>query len=189
MDWLEIIASILGVISVWLGIKQNIFCWPIGIVMVSLYTFVFYQVHLYSAMILQIIYVFLQIYGWYHWLKGNKSDHKLLVSRLSKLELNISLIIGIIATVILGYFMNRYTSAHLVYWDAATTVISLIAQWFMARKVLECWFGWMIVNVLAIGIYWVKELYLTTGLYFVFLIMAVLGFIEWKKTLLVNKKT
>jgi nicotinamide mononucleotide transporter len=79
--------------------------------------------------------------------------------------------------------MHRYTNAALPYWDAAITVISLVAQWLMAKKILECWLLWITVDVLAIGVYAVKKLYPTTGLYAVFLVLAVLGYLTWKKAL------
>ncbi|GAB1540226.1 nicotinamide riboside transporter PnuC [Scytonema sp. NUACC21] len=181
MSSIEIIGAILGLVSVWLTVKENIWCWPTGIVMVFLYIFIFYEARLYSDVILQVIYVFLQIYGWYAWLHGGKNRRELHVTSITQLQIIIWSGIAIVGTFTLGFVMHRYTDAALPYPDAAITVMSLIAQWLMAKKVLECWLIWIVVDVLAVGVYAAKQLYPTTGLYTVFLILAVLGYLTWKK--------
>ena len=181
MSPIEIVATLFGLISVWLTVKENIWCWPTGLVMVVLYIFIFYEVRLYSDVILQVIYVFLQIYGWYSWLYGGKNRGTLHVTQVTRLEVMNWSGVAIAGIFSLGFVMHRYTDAALPYWDAAITVLSLIAQWLMAKKVLECWMIWITVDVLAIGVYAIKRLYPTTGLYAVFLILAVLGYWRWKK--------
>ena len=91
--------------------------------------------------------------------------------------------LGAAGTAALGGAMARYTDAALPYWDAATTVLSLVAQYLLARKVLENWEFWIVVDVIAVGVYLTKELYLTSGLYAVFLILAVIGLITWMRNL------
>jgi len=181
MSIIEIIAAIFGLISVWLTVKENIWCWPTGLVMVFLYIFVFYEARLYSDVILQIIYIFLQIYGWYAWLNGNKNHVPLTVTRISQQGTMIWSGVALIGIFGLGYVMGSYTAAALPYPDAGITILSLIAQWLMAKKILECWLIWITVDVIAIIVYGIKHLYPTTGLYIVFLILAVLGYREWKK--------
>ncbi|MCI0529485.1 MAG: nicotinamide riboside transporter PnuC, partial [Nitrospira sp.] len=148
-----------------------------------LYIFIFYQVRLYSDMLLQVIYVFLQIYGWYNWLYGSKDRGELQVSHITGSEIALWTVVAVGGTSGLGFSMDRYTNADLPYWDATATVLSLIAQWLMAKKILECWLIWITVDVLSMGIYTVKGLYLTTGLYAVFLGLATSGLFAWKKTL------
>ncbi|BAY21644.1 nicotinamide mononucleotide transporter PnuC [Calothrix sp. NIES-2100] len=183
MSQIEILAAIFGLISVWLTVTENIWCWPTGLVMVFLYIFIFYEARLYSDAILQVIYVFLQIYGWYAWLHGGKDRGELHVTRITRLGAIVWGGVAIAASFTLGFVMHRYTDAALPYWDAAITVISLVAQWLMAKKVLECWLLWITVDVLAVGVYAVKKLYPTTGLYVVFLVLAVLGYLTWNKAL------
>jgi nicotinamide mononucleotide transporter len=189
MQWVEAIAVVFGFVCVWLTVKENIYCWPTGLIQVILYIFIFYHVQLYSDLILQIIYVIMQIYGWYHWLHGGKNKTELSVSRLKYTELYGWIFSGIIISGIWGYLMRTYTNAAAPYCDAFIAAMSLIAQWLMARKKLESWFFWIAIDVMAVGVYFYKQLYMTTGLYFVFFILAITGFIEWRKTFVRNKNT
>jgi len=180
MTWIELIAVVFGLICVWLTIRQNIWCWPTGLVQVTLYIAIFYHVKLYSDLLLHVIYVVLQIYGWYHWLHGGKDRQVLPVSTLgvsSRIAWPTAALFGTLGW---GYLMAKYTDAAVPYGDAFTTVASLIAQWLLARKKLESWLFWISVDVVAIGIYWYKSLYLTSGLYAVFLVLAMLGWSAWR---------
>lgn len=151
--------------------------------MVLLYLVIFYQARLYSDMGLQVIYVGLQAYGWRQWHCGGHDKSQLTVTRLGTLAaIGWSITAGLVIAG-LGWTMRTYTDASLPYWDATTTVLSLVAQYLMARKILESWAVWIVVDVLAIGIYYVKDLHLTAGLYAVFLILAAIGYIAWKTSL------
>ncbi|HKQ07736.1 MAG TPA: nicotinamide riboside transporter PnuC [Blastocatellia bacterium] len=179
----EIIATMLGLISVWLTVRQNILCWPTGLVMVGLYAVIFFRARLYADAGLQVVYIALQIYGWYEWLRGGKDHRKLTVTRIT---LRLGLLLGVIAvaaTALMGYGLATRTDAALPYWDSAATALSLVAQWMLARKLIENWLVWIAVDVLSIGIYTVKGLYPTTVLYAAFLVLAALGWNEWRKTL------
>ncbi len=184
MVWLEVVATVLGIISVGLLVLQNIWCWPTGIVMVTLYIFIFYDARLYSDMGLQGAYVVMQAYGWWHWLFGKREAGlaELPVSRITPLAASGWIAVIALGIVGLGSVMGRYTDADLIYWDAATTVMSLVAQYLQARKVLECWLIWIAVDVLAVGIYLYKGLNVTTLLYTVFLGLATWGYLSWLRS-------
>jgi len=182
MTILEAVAVLFGVLCVWLTIRQNIWCWPTGLVQVAIYIYIFFEVKLYSDLILHVIYVGLQVYGWNHWLRGGK-DHGALVVTVLGWRCRIAWVVATLAvTAGWGYLMHRFTDASVPYGDAFTTVTSLVAQWLMARKRLESWLFWIVVDVVAIGIYWYKSLVLTSGLYAIFLILATLGWFEWRKS-------
>ncbi len=183
MTWIETIAVIFGLICVWLTIRQNIWCWPTGLVQVTFYIIIFYRVKLYSDLILHVIYVVMQLYGWHHWLHGGKHRGSLPVSALPFKAKLVWPAVALVATFAWGYLMATFTDASVPYGDAFTTVASLIAQWLMARKRLESWFFWISVDLIAIGIYWYKNLLLTSGLYAVFLILAVMGWITWRRSM------
>ncbi len=187
MSPIEIIATIVGLVSVYLTVKQNIWCWPTGIVMVTLYIFIFYNARLYSDMGLQVVYIFMQIYGWHHWLYGGKKRDDLPVTLLSKMSRMFWFGIVILGTFTLGFIMSTYTNADFAYQDAFTTAMSLVAQFLMAQKILESWILWVTVDIVSIGIYGLKGLYATTILYAVFLGLATFGFFEWKKSLAKQK--
>lgn len=180
----EITGSVLGVIGVWLMIRQNIWGWPVGLVQVAVYAWVFYDVKLYSDALLQLCFFGIQLYGWIHWLRGSHvaARSTLPVTRLEPVALALWVVIGAGATAAWGTFMARATDAALPYWDAGILVFSLIAQWWQARKRLDCWFGWLGVNTVAIGVYAAKDLHLTAGLYAIFWLMSLWGWREWRRT-------
>ncbi|MBU1108758.1 MAG: nicotinamide riboside transporter PnuC [Candidatus Riflebacteria bacterium] len=182
MTPIEVTAVIFGFLCVYFTIKENIWCWPTGLVQVFLYIFIFFDAKLYSDVILHIIYVAMQFYGWYFWLHGGKMRKEAVVTQLPRPWLIGTVMISVAATVLLGYFMANRTDASLPYADAFTTVFSLVAQWLLSRKILESWHFWIAVDCVAIGVYYAKDLHLTAGLYVAFLIMAIAGLLRWKKS-------
>lgn len=182
MSPLEIVAALFGVACVALTIKRHMGCWPTGLIQVALYIVVFYRARLYSDMGLQVVYVALQIYGWYLWARGKSRENEVRVVRLPRWERPLWIGVAAAGSVGLGWSMKHWTDASLPYWDATATVLSLVAQYLMGRRILESWLIWIVVDVLSIGLYGVKELYVTLALYVLFLIMAAAGFFEWKKT-------
>jgi nicotinamide mononucleotide transporter len=176
----EIIGTILGVIGVALMIRQNLWGWPVGLVQVTISAWVFFEAKLYSDVLLQGFFFAIQAYGWWHWRHGHgAAQAELPVTRLRVPGILGWCRLGAAMTAAWGEFMRRTTDAALPHWDAFILVFSVIAQWLQARKRLENWAGWMIVNVVAIGVYWAKDLRLYAGLYLVFLGMAVAGHVAW----------
>lgn len=182
MNWIEIIATLCGLISVILIVRENIWSWPVGLVQVVLFAYIFYDVQLYSDFILHLIYIGLQFYGWYHWWWGGnnaEARNNLAISLLNQQQAWRWLALTLATTPMLGFVMSRLTDASFAYADAFTTVASLIATWLMARKKLECWAFWIAVDVVAIPIYYQKGLILTAILYAVFLGLAITGLWSW----------
>jgi nicotinamide mononucleotide transporter len=179
----EILAVVFGIISVYLSTRENIWSWPTALINVGLYFVVFYEAKLYADMGLQVVYFALSLYGWYEWLYGGENRTELHVSRTSR-TLGVRLIvIGVVCAATLGTALARFTDAALPYLDSATTSTSLVAQWMMTRKILENWAVWAIVDVVYVGMFIFKKLYLTAGLYSVFFVLAVMGYIQWKRSL------
>jgi nicotinamide mononucleotide transporter len=183
MSAIEWVATAFGVACVILTIRQSVWCWPTGLVQVFLYIFVFAQARLYSDVILHVIYVLLGIYGWWKWTHGAGERGTLPVARTGAAVAFMWTAVGVAATILIGAAMRGFTNADRPFWDAAVLALSLIAQWLMARKVLESWLFWIAVDVLAIGLYAAKALYPTAGLYTVFLVLAITGFFEWKRSM------
>lgn len=182
MTWIEGIAAVCGLLCVWLTVRQNVLCWPIGLVQVVLYIGVFYEARLYSDLVLHVIYVGMQLYGWYHWLYGGHERTELKATSLSTPGLLAWMLVVAAVTVPWGYLMVTLTDAAAPYADAFIAVASLTAQWLMARKKLESWHFRIAVDLVAIAVYLYKELYITTGLYSVFLALAILGYFRWRRT-------
>ena len=183
MSPLEIFAAAVGAWSVWLSVRQNVISWPTGIVNVVLYTIVFYEAKLYADMGLQVIYAVLSIYGWYQWLYGGEGHTTLHVTRTRR-SLAVSLaLIAATGAVLLGFLLHRTTDAALPFMDSALTSASLVAQWMMTKKLLENWAVWISVDVLYVGMFIYKGLYVTAVLYAVFLCLAVKGWIDWRDSM------
>ncbi len=182
MSFPEIIAVILGLISVFLTTRQNVWCYPLGIVSVFVYIFIFYDVKLYADMGLQVFFIVLQVYGWYEWLYGGEQKTELKVSWGTKTIYGMTLLFVFLATTLLGSVLYRLTDASLPYIDSFLAVLSMAAQWMMAKKYVENWILWTIVNIGSIAMYGMKGLYLTMFLYSVYLVLGIIGFFEWKKS-------
>ena len=184
LEWspLEGIAAAFGLVSVYLSTRQNIWSWPTAIVNVALYAVVFYQGRLYGQMGLQPVYLALSVYGWYEWLHGGAEKTELQVSRASPRLLGVLAILNIVTWIALAALL-RQTDAALPWLDALLTTTSLVAQWMMTRKILENWLVWIAVDVVYVPMFISQHLYATALLYAAFLILATMGFVEWRRSL------
>jgi nicotinamide mononucleotide transporter len=180
MSILEIAASVLSLISVWLVAKEKIWCWPTGIVSVFIYTWIFYQTKLYSDALLQLAFAAMQIFGWINWQKNTSLQFDLNIRSIKKAEISAGLVFIALTSVILGWLMFNYTNADFSFLDAACTAISLFAQFLLSRKIIQSWLLWILVDVIYVFIYFQKGLYPTAFLYTLFVVMAILGYINWK---------
>jgi len=180
---LELFAALIGAISVWLSVRQNIWSWPTAIVNVVLYAIVFYEAKLYADMGLQVIYAILSIYGWYEWLYGGAGHTELRVSRTGARLGALLALIAAAGSAVLGVFLHHSTDAALPFMDSFLSSTSLVAQWMMTKKLLENWLVWIGVDVLYVGMFIFKGLFLTAGLYAVFLALAVKGYLDWRRSI------
>lgn len=184
MNWLELVASLLGVVSVWFVVQRNIWAFPVGIVMVAMYFFIFYEAKYYGDMALQAVYVVMQAQGWYEWSRGDRADDdRIAVRQLTAQQWQLTGGLLACGTLGIGYLLHRFTDAALPWVDALTTALSLLAQWWMNKKYLDNWTLWIVADVIYLYQYAYKALYFTTGLYAVFLVLAVAGHRAWKQKL------
>jgi nicotinamide mononucleotide transporter len=183
MNPYEATAVAFGILSVWLIARQRVWGWPVGLVNVVLFIVVFRDARLYAAMGLQVVYVVLLLYGWRAWAWGGEHHQALAVSRTPRRLVAPLLLAGAVGALALGTFLHRETDASLPFLDAILTAFSLVAQGMQARKWVENWLVWFVVDVVYVGMYLYKQLFLTAGLYAVFLGLAVMGWIEWRRTL------
>ena len=171
-----------GLIYIVLSVRQNPLCWPFGIISVAIWMVIVFQGKLYSDAFLQLIYVILGFYGWYQWLRGGNDNEPLKVRKVDrKLALKLAAI-GVITFIPAGYLAEKYLNASFPWWDALTTVLSLIAQYLLARKYLENWLLWITADLMYIVIYYLKGWTGYSGLMAIYTIMAVVGFIQWLKS-------
>ncbi len=178
---IEITAFFLGIANIVLLARRSIWNYPFGIIMVSLYAWVFYGAKLYSDVILQVFFFVVQIYGWAHWLGRRDAAGLVIVERISRRAGIASAAIAITGAALMGTLMARFTDASFPYWDASILSLSVVAQILLARRILENWLVWIVVDALAIGLYATKGLYPTAVLYAVFFIIAAIGYVGWRR--------
>ena len=181
--YVEILGVIFSILYLIFCIQQNILLWPLGIASALLYMVVFYQSKFYADMGLNGYYVVISIYGWLLWRKGSaEGGSKLHVSRLAKRHAFILLGFTAVAFAGIGLILDRYTDSPVPYWDAFTTAVSFTATWMLARKILENWILWIIVDAVSMGLYLYRGLYPTLFLFAIYTTMAVIGYLKWSRT-------
>jgi nicotinamide mononucleotide transporter len=179
VNWVEPVAAALGLANIILIVRRSVWNYVFGLMMVTLYFFVFFDQHLYSDALLQIFFFVVQIYGWWHWARVEAEAGEVVVERLStrrRIEWSAATLLAVLGW---GSLMRTYTDASYPLWDASVAALSVAAQLLMSRRYVENWVLWILVDLLSIGLYAAKELWLTTGLYTVFLALAVYGFVQW----------
>jgi len=178
--WLEIIGVLTGLLCVALAAINNIWNWPIAIVSVGIFIFIFFKAHLYADMGLQVYFMLMNIYGWYYWSQKPDDEDKIPVLIVTKTELIYAAIAVVIFTFILGSLL-KYTPASFPFLDSFCAACSLVGRVFLARKVLENWLIWIFVNIIYIGIFIFKHLELTAIMYGVYVILALWGYFDWRR--------
>ncbi len=180
---IELIAVVVTLAAVYLTTRQNIWCWPLGMVSVTLYALVFHQAKLYADMGLQGLYFALAVYGWWAWLHGGDDHGELQVTLASARTRAVLLALGAVGGVGLGLTLQRHTDASLPFLDSLLTSFSIVGQWMQTRKLLESWLVWLAVDVVYVGMFLYKGLTPTAGLYAVFLVLAARGFVAWRRSM------
>lgn len=197
MNWLinnyiELIGAFVGLIYLYFEIKQKIWLWPLGIATSALYIYIYFVSKFYADMGLQVYYLVISIYGWYHWLHGNDADPSsskpLPVSRITFRLLVALTTISLLLFVILWFVLDRYTDSPVPVGDAFTTALSITATWMLTRKIIEHWWVWIVVDGVSMGLYIYKGLYPTTVLFAFYTILSVVGYYQWKREIVPSLK-
>jgi len=182
-NWIEIVGAILSLIYLYLSINQKVSLWFFGIVSSVFYIVVFFQSKLYADMSLQFYYVVISVYGWINWKHGKSGDKEELPTTKASgtLLIKISIATGLIYLVY--YFvLAKFTDSTIPKVDSLVGALSIIGTWMLARKLLENWIVWIVVDGLCVGLYIYKELYPTTVLFAIYTAMSVIGYRQWKKS-------
>jgi nicotinamide mononucleotide transporter len=181
MSPIEIAAVLLGIANIILIIRRSVWNYPFGIAMVTLYFFIFRDLKLYSDAGLQIFFLVVNLYGWWSWNRNRADMGEIVVERLGTEGLLAWIAGSVIATLCWGSVMSNHTDASYPFWDAGVAMLSVVGQILMTRRYLENWWWWIAVNVISIPLYVVKGIYLTAGLYVLFLALAIAGLVEWRR--------
>ncbi len=189
MSYIEFIGTIFYLWSVWLIARRNILTWPVGIVSVLLYMALFYQIQLYSDTVEQVYYLIASAYGWWRWLTPSQQTGQPIPVRWSSGRVAaVWMAATAVISALTGLLMSRIhllaptwfpQPASLPYLDALTTIMSFSAMWLMAQKRIESWVYWIIVDVIGIGLYYVKDVRFVALLYVMLLGMAINGLMSW----------
>lgn len=183
---IELVATIFGLISVYLATRPSILTWPTGIVNVIGFFILFFQYQLYADMLLQVYFFIVTLYGWHYWYAPKTAKP---ITQLSRNQVSLVITLLIFGTLTTGYFISRFhillptlfsEPASYPYIDAFTTVASILAMILLSRKIVESWILWIVVDVVCIGLYTAKSIMLVAIEYGVFLALATYGYIHWR---------
>jgi nicotinamide mononucleotide transporter len=187
MDPVELAGFVLSLAMVYCNIKEIHWGWPLAILSSALYGLVFWNSQLYGEASLQVMFILTALWGWHQWRKGTQSVNPdvqtvspLKISQLNSIELKQAATATLLAWPVMAYFLNRYTDSDVAIWDALVTTLSLLGQYLLAKKKIENWWVWLVVNIITVGLMLVKSLWLTALLYVLFAILSYIGLKAWR---------
>jgi len=180
-NWIELVAMVLSILGVLLTAREKTINWPVNIAACIMYGYIFLTAKIYGDACLQVFFIVFSFYGWYEWTKVSDKKKEVFISKTPKRSLLIILFITIPGTLIAGFVLKKYTDSTIPFLDGFTTILSLIATWMATHKHIENWLIWILADIIYIAEYIIKNLYPTALLYFIFTLMAVYGYFEWKK--------
>ena len=180
---LEVLGTLVGLIYLWLEYRASIYLWIASVIMPAIYIFVYYEAGLYADFGINIYYLGAAVYGWLVWKYGHKSAdlHELPITKMPKRSWLKALVVFLVAQILIAWILINFTDSDVPWWDAFTTALSIIGMWMLARKYLEQWWVWIVVDVVCVGLYIYKGLYFTSGLYARYSAIAVFGWLNWKR--------
>lgn len=184
VSWLELVAALIALAMVGCNMREIHWGWPLAIVSSLLYVFVFANARIYGDASLQVFFAIVALWGWAQWLRGHRPDGSALhVSRLSAKGLVLAVAACAVAWPIVAFFLIRFTNTDVPWWDGFATGLSLVGQYLLGRKFIENWIVWLAVNVVSVALFVHKGLWLTVGLYAIFALLSVAGFVAWRPRL------
>ena len=181
-NWFEIVAAVLAITYLILAMQQNILCWAAWIISSIMYLFVMFSAGLYMESGLQIFYIVMGIYGWIQW-NNRSSKNNLTVSTWPIINHIYILLILIFLVTFSGLILSNLTEAVSPYIDAFTTWGAIIATYLVAKKILENWYYWFVVDFVSVFLFLSRELYTTALLFSIYIILVIFGFIAWRKSM------
>ena len=180
-NWLEITAVIFAILYLILAVKQNILCWIAGIISSVLYFFIMQKAGLYMEAYLQVFYVVMGIYGWSQWSASNASNPSFIVNTWSKYQHMIALSIILALSLLSGFLLERYTDAALPFLDALVSWGAVVATYMVAKKLLENWIYWFVIDATSIFLFIERGLWLSAVLFATYLVIIFFGYQSWNK--------
>lgn len=192
-QYIEILGTIVGLIYLWQEYRASIYLWITSIIMPAIYLYVYYQAGLYADFGINIYYLVIALYGWLAWrynfsLRGKRADsNELSISHINRLTFLRLFLLFLAAWAVISYILIHFTNSTVPFTDAFTTALSIVGMYMLARKYIEQWWVWLVVDVVSSALYIYKELYFTAVLYALYAIIAIFGYRKWKQ-LMNNEK-
>lgn len=180
---IEIAGFVITVVSIALATRENVWYYPTGIASVLLYTWIYFEARLYAEAVLQLVWLVLMIYGWYEWLHGGANRTELPVTKTPRQWWLGIAVIGLVASALVFWIQKRFTDNPSPLVDSSIFAWSVVAQWMTARKLIENWFLWIAINVVAVPLYIHRGIRLTALLYAILLVLGFEGYRKWRRTL------
>ena len=181
MSPLEIIAVIISVIGVTLTVKRNMWCWWFNFAAFVLYAYLFYEFKLYGETILQFFFIVVNFYGFYHWFKGKQQDHEIRIEPIDQKTVIFQMLLAALGGLIFGLTLKHFTDAAVPMLDSQLAAFSLLATYWTSRKHIATWVLWIVVDIVYVGMFIYKDLFLTAGLYAAFVGLAAFGWWQWEQ--------
>lgn len=179
---LELVAVLLAIAYLLLAIRQNIWCWLCAAVSTAIYVYLFVEAKLYMESLLNVFYFAMAIYGWTVWYFGRVGTAELPVSVWTPSVHSVALVAIATASVASGFLLKTYTDAAFPFVDSFTTWGAIWATFLVARKVLENWFYWLVIDVVSVFVYWIRDLHLTSLLFVIYVVLIPFGLLSWLKS-------
>jgi nicotinamide mononucleotide transporter len=192
-QYIEILGTAVGLIYLWQEYRASIYLWITSIIMPAIYLYVYYQAGLYADFGINIYYLVIALYGWLAWrynfsLRGKRKESKeLSISHIRQGVIIRLALLFLAAWAIISYILIHYTNSTVPFTDAFTTALSIVGMYMLARKYIEQWWVWLVVDITSCALYIYKELYFTAALYALYAIIAIFGYRKWKQ-LMNNEK-
>lgn len=185
LDWVnpETVAVVLAIAYLVLAIKENSLCWYCAFFSTAIYVWIFGDVSLYMESALNVYYMAMAVYGWYQWQRGGDQHNGLRISRWKRSQHISAILLIAVATAVSGYLLDTNSDAQLPYLDSFTTWAAVLTTVMVARKVIDNWLYWIVINSASIYLYWDRELYQTAALFVLYIVLAVVGYRLWLKRL------
>jgi nicotinamide mononucleotide transporter len=184
LNYLEILGTVVGLLYLWLEYKASIHLWIVGIIMPAIYIFVYYEAGLYADFGINIYYLVVAVYGYIGWKYGFGKKKEAVELPISRVPLKVDMPLVIVFAVLwwlIYYVLANFTNSNVPVWDSFTNALSIVAMWMLARKYVEQWLLWIVVDAVSCGLYVYKDLYFTSGLYGLYAIIAIFGYRSWLK--------
>lgn len=182
-SWLEAIAVVAGIGSVWFSKQESILVYPVGIVSVLIYVYLAWVYQLYADSGVNFYYFVMSVYGWWNWKHTNSDANQIPISRSDGKGHLINGFVFVASFVLLGFVLTKFTNSDVPMWDAFTTAAAITAMWLMAQKKIEHWIFWLICNLSSIPLYTYKGLPFTSFQFLIFTILSIMGWISWSRKL------